>query len=198
MDNKKTKKILDEVFKGDVANTNLKDIRGYIDDFITTMQINGSLDGANVFVNITDSTKKKWKEKDHFTKIFDSEIDYAVREYTLTRSEIAFLKSLSPYLMWELNLLVNQKTNEPLSQHMLSEKLGLNRATIRRNMEALESKLCIYTIQHLKEKFYIVNPYLMYAGGNINTILPSIFDSIGYISSKERDRIYRRKNTKKG
>jgi len=145
---------------------------------------------ASLFVK--DVKKTHWKPKDHFTKIFNFEIAHATKEYEITKSELAFLYSLSPYLKWEMNLIVDLEDN-PLNQIGLADLLGIDRRTVNRNMKSLGSKLAIVSYELGKETFYLVNPYLMYCGQNINILVPKLFDTIGY----DKCRVNRRDTTTK-
>lgn len=165
-------------------------VRSIISEFITS-NIKGKYEDVNISVFVKDFSKEKWKSKSHFTKIFNDEIEYTKGKYELSKSDIYFLYSLSPYLMWELNLIVDENL-EPMNQKMLAEKLDVDRRTIKRHMNSLENKKCVFSIPLKNDVYYLVNPHLMYCGQNINIILPSIFREVGY-EGQESGRYNRKK-----
>lgn len=191
MDNK-TMRILSDIFPGNVDTFKeiqaQKDISEYIKDYLGNDENNTLI--TSLFIK--DVKKKHWKPKDHFTKIFNIEISYAVKKYGITKSELAFLYSLSPYLKWETNLIVDLEDN-PINQNQLAELLDIHRRTVNRNMKSLQEKLVIVSYKLGKETFYLVNPYLMYCGKNINILIPKLFDMIGY----EKCRVNRRETVAK-
>lgn len=177
----KIKQIIQSICIIDV-DTTTKDIKAQMEISDKIKEINEKYDGLNYYVKVQDTTKLHWKPKEHFTKIFNYEIEHAKELYGLTKSEVLFLYSLSPYLMWELNLIVDDE-NTPLNQKTLSEKLQVERKTVQRNMKSLEEKKCAISIPIGKEIFYMINPCLMYCGRNINMVLPTLFYEIGYQST---------------
>lgn len=147
-----------------------------------------NLDNFSIQLFIKDDTKQKWKQgisdPNLFVKIFFNEIEYVKKIFNVTRAEALFLYSLSGYLLWEENLLVD-KNGLPLNQKGLIKELGLNRKTIYKNMKSLEIKKCVIRIWNGKECYYIVNPYLLFFGEKINKNLYKLFKLIGYIPLKD-------------
>lgn len=151
-------------------------------------------DNLNINVFVNDTNKSTWKsgssKPNLFSKIFNNEITYATNKYKLTRTEIGFLYSLSPFLLWEKNLLVDNE-GLPINQKRLMELLGLSRSTVSNTIKSLENKKCIIRIFTgiNKQCYYIVNPYLMCNGKSINKDIPKLFTLIGYIPmSKCKDK----------
>lgn len=142
--------------------------------------ISDKYDNLNMSAYVNDLSNVKWKNNEHFTKVFDDEIKYCKQEYDLTRNEISFLKELGEFLLWQINMLVDDEGN-PLNQKRLSDLMDISTRTIRTNMKSLEEKKCIFSIPYDKEVYYLVNPYLLYKGGKINMVLPALFTEIGYI-----------------
>lgn len=182
--NNKIKNILQNVFMFDINTSKEIEIQDLINNFIKNdIKTNTDYKFFNINFYVKDTRKVHWKPKEHFTKIFNNEIENAKELYGLTRHEVLFLYSLSPYLLWEVNLLVDEKEN-PLNQVMLAKRLDLNIKTIQRYMKNLVEKKIIYEIHYGKEIYYLVNPFLMYCGKNINSILPALFINIGYKSNR--------------
>lgn len=150
---------------------------------LTKAKEENNMDNFNITTYIKDNNKIKWKHsranKNEFIKLYMNEIESAKELYDISRSEVLFLYSLSPFLLWEENLLVN-KEGIPLNQARLAKELELDRKTISRNIKSLENKKCLVRIWDGKDTYYIVNPYLMIKGQEINKTIPKLFDLVGY------------------
>lgn len=143
--------------------------------------ISAKYSNLNFKASVTDTENVGWKNNEHFTKVFDEEIKYCKNTYMLTRSEIGFLKELGEYLLWQINMIGDEKGN-PLNQTDLAKLMDVSTRTVRGNMKKLEEKKCIFSIPYDKDVYYLVNPFLLYKGGKINMLLPILFNSIGYTS----------------
>lgn len=154
-------------------------------DKIKELKLEHNLDNFSITTYIKDDTKKAWKqgssEENEFIKIFFNEIKYATETYGLTKSEIMFLYSLTDFLLWEDNLLVDSE-GLPLNQKGLVDALGIDRKTVYRNVKSLENKKCLIRVWDGKYTFFILNPYLVFKGQKINKAIPKMFDMIGYVS----------------
>jgi len=150
---------------------------------LTKAKEENNMENFNITTYVKDMNKIKWKQsrakKNEFVKLFTNEIESARELYDVTRSEVLFLYSLSSFLLWEENLLVD-KEGIPLNQTRLAEALEINRKTVYRNIKSLESKKCLIRIWDYKDTYFIINPYLMMKGQEINKALPKLFDLIGY------------------
>lgn len=175
----KTRKILKTIFPNDVDTFRELELKREVSEFVRNVRNKEEYENIGLTLFTCDNSNKTWKPKEHFTKIFNSEINKAKELYGIKRHEVLFLYSLSDFLEWELNILVDDERN-PMNQKMLAEKLDLDRKTIKRNMDALEEKLCVYSISYEGEKYYLINPNLMYAGSKINLLLPALFNELGY------------------
>lgn len=137
---------------------------------------------VNVFVN--DDTKKKWKSSsstsNEFIKIFYNEVKYASELYNVSKSEISFLYTISEYLLWESNLLVD-KEGKPMNQKALVKELGMSRQMISKIAKELEKKKCLIRIWDGKDVYFIVNPYLIVKGQKMNKGISDLFNMIEYI-----------------
>lgn len=137
--------------------------------------------GISTFVK--DLTKIKWKQnratKNEFTKIFHNEISSAIELYGLTKSEVLFLYSLSSYLLWEENLLVDAE-GKPLNQKRLCEELELGRKAVSQYIISLEKKKCLIRIWHERNTYFLINPFLMFKGKKIYKVISDFFKIIGY------------------
>jgi hypothetical protein len=181
----KVYKILSSVLIIDINTQKEREVQNLLSSYIVnTIKQDNKYDNVNVSTFVKDTSLQHWKPKAHFTKVFNKEIQHAKLLYDITRSEVSFLYSLSPYLLWENNLLVDEE-DTPLNQKGLAKLLDVDPKTIQRNMKVLESKKCIYSIPFERDVFYLVNPYLMYAGQQINCILPSLFIELGYESGEK-------------
>lgn len=180
----KTRKILRTIFPNDIDTFRELEVKRKVTEFVKDIRSNEEYENIGFKLFTSDNSNKNWKPKEHFTKIFNNEINNAKELYDIKRHEVLFLLSLSEFLEWEVNLLVDDE-REPLNQKTLAEKLGLDRKTIKRNMDALEAKLCVYSTSFEGEKYYLVNPNLMYAGSKINLLLPALFNELQYKNAIE-------------
>jgi hypothetical protein len=165
-----------------------------INNTMIKLKEENNLNNFNITTYIKDATKIKWKssrgKRNEFIKLFMNEIERAKGLYDLTRSEVLFLLSLSSYLSWEENLLVDNE-GIPLNQKRLCKELDTDRKTVSKNMKSLEQKKCLIRIWDGRDVYYLVNPHLMFKGEKINRSIPKVFFMIGY------DVVDEEKNTKK-
>jgi biotin operon repressor len=183
---RKIAKLNDKVYKV-LASVSLYELDNTGNEFLARQElsqvitnIRDKYNNLNLTAYVQDLSNVKWKNNDHFTKVFDDEIKYCKHKYNLTRTEISFLKGLGEFLLWQINMLVDEDGN-PLNQTELSKLMDISTRTIRNNMKSLEEKKCIFSIPYDKDIYYLVNPYLLYKGGKINMVLPALFSEIGYI-----------------
>lgn len=148
-----------------------------------------NLDNFGIKVFVDDNSKKRWKsgvsEPNVFVKLFFNEIEYVKNKYNLTGTECGFLYSLSSYLLWEYNLLVD-KDGLPLNQKRLMDKLGYKKTAISGLIKSLEEKKCLIRIWDKKDTYFIINPYLMWFGEKINKEIPKLFEIVGYEPMRKR------------
>jgi DNA-binding MarR family transcriptional regulator len=180
-------KILSILFEVNYEIDNEYEAQKLICNTILKLKEENNLDNFNITTYVRDSTKRFWKhgkgKNNEFIKIFYNEIDEVKELYDLKKSEVLFLYSLSPYLLWEENLLVD-KDGLPLNQKRLCTELELDRKTVYKNMRSLEQKKCLIRIFDGRDAFYLINPSLMFKGEKINKSIPELFKIIGYKSIK--------------
>jgi len=162
-----------------------------LSDYVKQMQDRPEYKTLQFGTFVKDISKNKWKQKDRFIKVFKEEIKHAKELYDLKRHEVLFLYSLAEHISWELNLIVDQNNNA-MNKKSLAKEMNCNESTVYRNMKRLEECKCVFTIPFENEVFYLVNPFLMYYGANINSMLPSLFLEDGYVPYLEES-----KNNKK-
>jgi predicted transcriptional regulator len=193
--NKNAKEVLESAFQKDVSPLKDMDARAQVVEFISTV-LKTDNDNLIYKVSVDDLEKQHWMRNEHFTKVFEFEFDHLAEYYSLSRNDRHFLKDLGKYLMWQTNLLVDTKDN-PLNQKQIAEGLELSPRTVQRSMKSLEERNIIHKIQVGSEAFYIVNPYVMFKGKDINLSIPRLFDELGYINSNLVDKKNSRSNRKK-
>lgn len=183
---KKKFKVSDKVYKilGSVSLFGLDNISN---EYYARQEVNNTMSGLkekyetlNFTTYVDDLTSSNWRTKEHFTKVFDDEIKYCKEQYKLTRTDIAFLKELGEFLLWQVNMLVDEEGN-PLNQTELAKLMDISTRTIRNNMKSLEEKKCVFSIPYEKDVYYLINPYLLYKGSKINMYLPALFTECGYV-----------------
>ena len=155
-----------------------------LSDYVKQMQNKPEYKELQFATFVKDTSKNKWKQKDKFIKIFKNEIKHVKELYDLKRHEVLFLYSLAEHISWELNLVVDENENA-MNKKLLAKIMDCNESTVYRNMKRLEECKCVFSIPFENEVFYLVNPFLMYYGANINSILPSLFLEEGYVPKEE-------------
>lgn len=193
--NKKAKQVLDTAFQKDINPFKDTNAREQVVEYIKNV-LQPENENLIYKIAVDDPEKKHWRYKEHFTKIFQFEIKHVEEYYSLTRGEKHFLLDLGEFLMWQTNLLVDEEDN-PINQTEIAKRLNINVRTVQRNMKSLEERYIIHKIQIWNEVFYIVNPFVMFIGQNINIAIPKLFDELGYINSSKVDEKNNRSNRKK-
>lgn len=155
------------------------------------VKLDNGLDNFSISTFIKDTTLTKWKsqpkrESDHFVKIFFNELNHAKEKYNLTQLEIGFIYSISEFLSWESNLLID-KDGKPMNQKALCLNTGMNRNKVSNCIKSLEEKKCLIRIWDGRDVYYLVNPFLSYKGVNINKGIPKLFEMIGYECLNKND-----------
>lgn len=194
-ENKKAKKVLDVAFTKDVNPFKDLDAKEQVIEFIKTV-LKPVNDDLIYKISVDDPESKHWQQREHFTKIFNFEIKHIEEYYSLSKGEKHFLQDLGEFLMWQTNLLVDEEDN-PLNQSQIAERLDIDVRTVRRNMKSLEERCIVHKIKCESKVYYIVNPYVMFIGQNINISIPKLFDEIGYINSSMVSSKNSRNNRKK-
>jgi predicted transcriptional regulator len=194
--NIKAKKVLDNAFESEINPLRELAAREEAIQAITEIKNKNGNDSLSIQLVVKDIENKHWMRNEHFTKVFEFEIKHLMEYYSLSRNEKHFLQDLGEFLMWQTNLLVDEEDN-PLNQKQISERLDINVRTVQRNMKALEERNIIHKIQVWNKVYYIVNPYVMFKGKDINIAIPKLFDEIGYVNSSMIDKNNNRINRKK-
>lgn len=196
--NKKAKKVLDTAFTKDVSPFKDANAREQVVEYIKTV-LQPENEDLIYKISVDDPEQKHWRKSEHFTKVFQFELKHIEEYYSLSKGEKHFLQDLGEFLMWQTNLLVDEEDN-PLNQTQIAERLEVNVRTVQRNMKALEERRIIHKVEIWNEVFYIVNPYVMFIGQNINISIPKLFDELGYVNSSmvtSKNRSYRSKEQQK-
>lgn len=184
---KKQVEILKSIYP-EKTTTNDNEVKTMICNKILEVRDDSKLDDYNISVSIKNNTTVPWKnnkkEQSLFTKVYYNEIEYVKSHFGLTMTEMGFLFSLTPYLLYENNLLVDKNGN-PINQKTLMRLLGYGKTAISKMINSLEDKKCLVRIWKNKETYFIINPYLMWCGVNIDKRLTELFKNIGYIPMNE-------------
>jgi hypothetical protein len=186
--------ILATIFRENVDTFRDEQARAKIGEYIGFLKNEGY--DMNYCVFVKDTMKSDWQNEAHFFKVFYDEIDYAMSKYKLKQNDIDFLLRLGRYLKWEMNLIVDE-SDSPLNQKELAKALNMNIRTLQRSLIPLIENKLIYSIEYGRNNFYLVNPYVMFIGKNINVQIPHLFDTIGYVRSKRDEKLYRYKKVSK-
>jgi hypothetical protein len=194
--NVKAKKVLDTAFQSDINPLRAVTARDEAIEVIKDIKNKYGNDSLKIMLKVEDVEDKHWRRSEHFTKVFNFELKHVEEYYSLSKGEKHFLQDLGDFLMWQTNLLVDEEDN-PLNQTQISELLDVNVRTVQRNMKSLEERCLIHKIQIWNKVYYIVNPYVMFKGQDINIAIPKLFDELGYINSSLVDEKNNRSNRKK-
>ena len=194
--NKKAKKVLDVAFEKDVNPLRAMTAREEAIEVIKDIKSKNGNESLKIMLKVEDVEDKHWRRNEHFTKVFGFELRHVEEYYSLSKGEKHFLQDLGEFLMWQTNLLVDDEDN-PLNQSQIAELLDINVKTVQRNMKSLEERCLIHKIQIWNAVFYIVNPYVMFKGQDINIAIPKLFDELGYMNSEMVDKKNNRINRKK-
>jgi hypothetical protein len=192
--NKKAKKVLETAFAKDVSPFTVSNAMEEVIGVIKSVKEKS--ESLRVVLDIQDVDQKRWRYKEHFVKVFSFEMKHVEEYYSLTKGEKHFLQDLGDFLMWQTNLIVDEEDN-PLNQTQIAERLDVNVRTVQRNMKSLEERCIIHKINYETKVYYIVNPYVMFIGQDINIAIPKLFDELGYVSSSMADSQNNRSNRKK-
>ena len=195
-ENIKAKKVLTTAFEKDVDALSAIRAREEVIEVIKEIKSRKNSDSLQFLLDVKDVEQKHWRKQEHFVKLFHFELRHIEEYYSLSKGEKHFLQDLGEFLMWQTNLLVDEEDN-PLNQVSIAERLDINVRTVQRNMKALEERNIVYKIEVWNQVFYIVNPYVMFIGQNINIAIPKLFDELGYINSSMVDKKNSRVNRKK-
>jgi hypothetical protein len=194
--NRKAKQVLDVAFQTDVNPLRAIAARDEAIEVIKDIKSRHGNDSLKIMLSVEDVEDKHWRRNEHFTKVFHHELNHVKEYYSLTNGEKHFLQDLGDFLMWQTNLLVDEEDN-PLNQTQIAELLDIDVRTVRRNMKSLEERCIIHKIQSESKVYYIVNPYIMFKGQDINIAIPKLFDELGYINSSMVSSKNSRSNRKK-
>ncbi len=158
-------------------------------------KVSNKYSGYGYKFTLFDHDKKRWKASEHFVKKFPIEIEYAKKAYGISKNEISFLCLLESYLLWEWNLIIDpEDDNRPMTQSMITDKLEIDIKTANRMLTILVQKNMLCDIPIGKEKYYIVNPHVMFMGRSIHKDLDKMFVDAGYITRYEYEKSLAKKN----
>lgn len=190
-DDKITKQIYDKLFQKDINTNKEREVKEKFEAYVLNeFRVNEKFDSISVALHTKDCEKIHWQKNQHFTKTFHFEFRHCEEYYSLTKGEKNFLISTSEYLKWESNVLVDE-FDIPLNQKSLAKLLEITTKTVWANMKALEEKHLVKIINIEQSIYYIINPFLIYKGQNINISLPKLFVDKGYIDSSKLDKATR-------
>lgn len=184
----KQKEILNSLLDSDLEVTSDYEAQRIIMSKIMEAKQENNLDNFSITSYIKNTTITKWKcnprkKNDSFLKVFYEEIRYARETHGLDDLEVSFLFSISEYLAWETNLLIDNEGN-PMNQKMLCDITGYNRKKVYRYTKSLEDKKCLIRVWDGRDVYYIINPNLIFKGQNIDRGIPKLFTLIGYVESE--------------
>jgi len=118
--------------------------------------------------------KKSNKNHSIFTQNISDNIEIIVRENYLTMNELGFLMSIQPLIEYQINAIMNKKTNSFMTVSELAQYLNRDRTGVSRTISSLLEKGILFEFVNVQEikKFnrnvssrtLFVNPELFYSG----------------------------------
>src|SRR5690625_1389092 len=118
--------------------------------------------------------KKSNKNHSIFTQNISDNIEIIVRENYLRMNELGFLMSIQPLIEYQINAIMNKKTNSFMTVSELAQYLNRDRTGVSRTISSLLEKGILFEFVNVQEikKFnrnvssrtLFVNPELFYSG----------------------------------
>lgn len=123
-----------------------------------------------MYFQMKDVSKTKWKSKSHFIKVYEQELLKLMSKKVIDIEMLGFLTLLSLYLNFEDNCLIN-KDGTYLNQKDIIELTGWSKPKVSKFIkEAIDSELIYEKKQEIdkrKSKYYL-NPHLFFKGQMIS------------------------------
>jgi DNA-binding Lrp family transcriptional regulator len=121
--------------------------------------------------------EKKIKNKAKFAQFIQENWEYLNTIKYLTPAEKTFLLDIMPYVGFKTNCLVEdirEKAQMPLTQELLSQRIGKHKSDVSRLLKRLEKKYVVFRGQTGSEEYNAVshsiyiNPNILYCGDRDN------------------------------
>ena len=155
-----------------------EEIQEKLENYLTKLKDDIGYSKFKIESKITDTSKVKWNKNEHFINLFKNEI--LNLKDSLSNSELSFLYSLSNYLSFEENLIVNSE-GQIMNIQMIAEEFKMTTRRVIDITNSLYKKLLLFKIKLGKNTYLLMNPYIMYFGSNINLDIAKMFVSAGFV-----------------
>lgn len=145
-------------------------------DFLESHDI--ELNGVELGFYVKDNSKVRWKSNSHFIKLFERELYRLMTKRIIDIEMIGFLTTLSLYLNFEDNSLVN-KDGTYINQKDIIDITGWSKSKVNKFIKlAMENELIFEQKQEedKRKSKYFLNPNLFYKGSKIDPDTKKQFD----------------------
>lgn len=154
-----------------------EEIQEKLENYLMELKDDIGYSKFEIETQIKDTSKVKWNKNEHFIKLFKNEI--LNLKDSLSNSELSFLYSLSNYLSFEENLIVNSE-GQIMNIQMIAKEFGMSTRRVIDLTNSLYEKLLLFKIKLGKNTYLLMNPYVMYFGSNINLDIAKMFINAGF------------------
>lgn len=139
-----------------------------VKDYLDSYDI--ELDGVELGFYIKDNSKVKWKSKSKFIKLYEMELYRLMTKRTIDIEMIGFLTTMSLYLNFEDNSLIN-KDGSYITQKDIITITNWSKSKVNKFVRiAIENELIFEQKQEedKRKSKYFLNPNLFYKGSKID------------------------------
>jgi DNA-binding MarR family transcriptional regulator len=148
-----------------------------IKDFLESHDI--EIDGVQLGFIVKDNSKVKWKSSSHFIKLFERELQRLMTKRIIDIEMLGFLTTLSLYLNFEDNSLVN-KDGSYINQKDIINITNWSKSKVNKFIKvAIENELLFEKKQDedKRKSKYFLNPKLFYKGQKIDKDIKEQFNN---------------------
>lgn len=139
-----------------------------VKDYLDSYDI--ELNGVELGFYIKDNSKVKWKSKSKFIKLYEMELYRLMTKRTIDIEMIGFLTTMSLYLNFEDNSLIN-KDGSYITQKDIITITNWSKSKVNKFVRiAIENELIFEQKQEedKRKSKYFLNPNLFYKGSKID------------------------------
>jgi hypothetical protein len=148
-----------------------------VKDFLDSNDI--EINGLELGFYVKDNSKVKWKPKSHFIKLFEMELFRLMTKRIIDIEMLGFLTTLSLYLNFEDNSLIN-KDGTYINQKDIISITNWSKSKVNKFIKlAIENELLFDQKQDedKRKSKYFLNPNLFYKGQKIDPDTKKHFDN---------------------
>lgn len=132
-------------------------------------ETNSDIDGFEVSNYIKDTSKVKWNNNVHFTKIYDGMVRKLMEQSKIDLLELGLITLLATYANYENNELMYEERY--MTQKDIIKVSGLGRTKVSAMLNNLIEQKILFVKKYEKDtrhNIYYLNPSLFFKGQNIS------------------------------